>query len=71
MRYLITLLLTVPLLSACVATDPSVVAVLVADGGAAGRAVDQDVFRARVDEVCDGCTVTLYDAEGDATRQRE
>ena len=70
MRYLMLLLLTVPLLSACVGADPSVVAVLVADGGSADRALDAEVFAEEVERVCEGCTVEVHDAGGDAAEQQ-
>lgn len=70
MRYLVPLLLALPLLAACSGSDPSVVTVLTADSSAGGRAVDADAFRAKIDEVCEGCKVEVHDAGGDVAKQR-
>jgi ABC-type xylose transport system substrate-binding protein len=69
MRYLIPLLLAVPLLAGCVGPDPSVVAVLSA-GESPGSALDVAAFEERIAEVCDGCKVEVHDAGGDAEEQR-
>lgn len=72
MRYLLTALLALPFLTACLGSDPSVVAVLVADASAGtGAALDADEFEAAIEEVCDGCKVEVHDAGGDADTQRE
>lgn len=71
MRWLSAMLLTFPLLAACSGDDPTVVALLVADGsGGASRAVDADVFEDRVAGACRGCRVEVYDAGGDAEEQK-
>ena len=67
---LAALVLAVPLLAACAAGDPTVVALLVADRGADDSAVDVDAFRERVAETCEGCETAVYDAGGDADEQR-
>ena len=70
MRYLVPLLLALPLLVGCSGADPSVVAVLTADSSAGGRAVDVDAFREQVEVGCEGCKVQVHDAGGDAAEQR-
>ena len=60
---------TVPLLSGCAGDEPTI-ALLVADGtDTASRAVDVEGFTDRVEATCDGCRVSVYDAEGDAETQ--
>lgn len=70
-RLLSALLVAVaPLLSGCVGDEPTV-ALLVADGtDPESRAVDVEHFTDRVEATCDECTVTVYDAEGDAATQK-
>ena len=62
------LLVLAPLLTACDGDQPTI-ALLVADGSGS-RVVDVDRFTERVEATCDGCRVTVYDAEGDAETQR-
>ncbi len=59
-----------PLVSGCVADEPTV-ALLVADGtDRASRDVDVEAFTDRIEATCDECRVTVYDAEGDAETQK-
>jgi ABC-type xylose transport system substrate-binding protein len=63
-------LAAVPLLSGCVADEPTI-AVLVADAtDTSSRAVDVDRLTDRVESTCDECRVRVYDAEGDAATQK-
>lgn len=71
-----TLLLTcalvvlAPLLVACDGDEPTV-ALLVADASdSMSRAIDVERFTDRVEATCDGCRVTVYDAQGDADTQK-
>lgn len=60
-----------PLLSACVVADEPTIVVLVADASdTSSKAVDVDAFTERVEATCDGCVVTVYDAEGDVEAQQ-
>lgn len=58
-----------PLLSGCAGDEPTV-ALLVADGADAVHVVDTEAFEARVRATCDECSVTVYDAQGDAALQK-
>lgn len=58
-----------PLLTGCGGGEPTV-ALLVADASdTSSRTVDVEAFTARVEATCDGCRVTVYDAEGDVAAQ--
>lgn len=66
----LVLVAVAPLLSGCVADEPTIV-LLVADASdASSWAVDVEAFTDRVEATCDGCRVTVYDAEGDAAAQK-
>jgi len=69
MRHLFALVLVLPLISGCGADSPTV-ALLVADGADSSHSVDADAFEERVLATCDECSVTVYDAEGDAAQQK-
>jgi len=65
-------LLVASVLSGCAAVDSTVIAVLAADGEAqVQQPLDVEGLERRVDEICDGCTVEVYDAGGDADTQAE
>ena len=64
----LTLAVAASLMSGCAGDEPSV-ALLVADGSSA-YAVDTDAFEERVRDICEECSVTVYDAGGDAAEQR-
>ena len=69
-RLLTAALVVAPLLSGCVADEPTI-AVLVADAtDTSSRAVDVDRLTDRVESTCDECRVRVYDAEGDADTQK-
>ncbi len=71
MRLLLSTLLALPFLTACLGSNPGEVAVLVADASSNTAALDADAFSEALAEQCEGCTVTVYDAEGDVDAQRE
>lgn len=63
------LALVAPLLSGCLGDAPTVA--LLTDGSdSSAHAVDVEAFEERVLATCDECTVTVYDAEGDAAQQK-
>ena len=65
-------LLITSVLSGCAAVDSTVIAVLAADGEAqVQQQLDVDGLEQRVEEICDGCTVTVFDAGSDADTQAE
>lgn len=64
---LVGVLLVSSALSGC-AVDTTMIAVLAADRQA-HQSLDVDGFEQRVEEICDGCTVTIFDAGGDADGQ--
>lgn len=67
---LLAALLGCTLLAGCVQDNPTVVALLVSDGGQRlAPRVDVEAFEARVEATCDECAVRVYDAEGDASTQ--
>lgn len=60
------------LLTGCAEANPTVVALLVADGSTElGQTVDPEVFQERVQATCDGCELAVYDAGGEAATQEE
>lgn len=61
-------LLLASALSGCEAVDSTVIAVLVADEQEQ-QSLDVDGLEQRVEEICEGCSVTVYDAGGDADGQ--
>lgn len=71
MRRVLILFLLTPLLSGCLGSSPTEIALLVADSSGAGpQVVDVDAFEKRVSQACEGCTVTVHDAGGDASEQK-
>ena len=65
-------LLVTSVLSGCAAVDSTVIAVLAADEGAqVQQPLDVDRLEERVEEICDGCTVEVFDAGSDADTQAE
>lgn len=69
-RLLPALLLCCGLLASCAEEDPTVIALLIADGSTElGQTVDREAFEQRVDETCVGCRVEVYDARGEADTQ--
>lgn len=65
-------LLVASVLSGCAAADSTVIAVLAADGEAqVQQLLDVDGLEQRVEEICDGCTVRVFDAGSDADTQSE
>lgn len=59
-------------LSGCSAVDRTVIAVLAADESTQlAQPLDVERFQERVAQICDGCTVEVFDAEGDADTQAE
>jgi ABC-type xylose transport system substrate-binding protein len=74
MRRLLTALLVLPLcvsvLTSCAEEDPTVVALLIADGSTElGQTVDRVAFEERVAATCVGCELAVYDAGGEADTQ--
>ena len=69
MRPLLALLLAAPLLAGCTGSDPTTVALLLADRESGGALVDVDAFTERVEAACEECEVEVYDAGGDAAEQ--
>lgn len=65
----LALALLLPLVAGCAGDEPTV-ALLVADGSDASHVVDVETFEERVAATCDECSVTVYDAEGDAAQQK-
>ncbi len=69
---LVCCLLATSALSACSAVESTVIAVLAADESTqVGQPLDVERLEARVAEICDGCTVEVFDAGGDADTQDE
>lgn len=65
-------LLLTGVLSGCSAVDSTVIAVIAADETAqVQQPLDVDRLEERVAEICDGCTVEVSDAGGDADTQSE
>ena len=74
MRRLLPALLVLPLccglLASCAEEDPTVVALLIADGSTElGQTVDREAFEQRVAATCVGCEMAVYDAGGEADTQ--
>lgn len=74
MRRLLPALLVLPLgcglLASCAEEDPTVIALLVADGSTElGQTVDREAFEQRVAATCVGCELAVYDAGGEADTQ--
>jgi ABC-type xylose transport system substrate-binding protein len=66
----LVLVAVAPVLTGCIGDEPTV-ALLVADGSdSTSRAVDVELFTARVEATCDECRVVTYDAEGDVETQQ-
>lgn len=65
---LVGVLLVTSALSGCAGVDSTEIAVLAADEQA-HQSLDVERFEQRVEEICEGCTVTIYDAGGDADGQ--
>lgn len=64
--------LVASVLSGCSGVDPTVIAVLAADESAqVQQPLDVAGLEQRVEEVCDGCQVRVYDAGSDADAQAE
>jgi ABC-type xylose transport system substrate-binding protein len=71
-RVLLACCLLVLSLSACTSLNPTVIAVLVADQSAElQQPLDLDALESRVEELCEGCAVKVYDAESDADTQSD
>lgn len=69
---LVCCLLITSALSGCAAVDSTVIAVLAADEQAqVQQPLVADGIEERVEEICDGCTVEVYDAGSDADTQAE
>lgn len=69
---LVCCLLGASVLSGCSAVDSTVIAVLAADESTqVAQPLDVERLEERVGEICDGCTVEVFDAEGDADAQAE
>ena len=67
---LVCCLLVTSALWGCVAADSTVIAVLAADESAQlQQPLDGEGLDQRVEEICDGCTVEVYDAGSDADTQ--
>ena len=67
---LVCCLLVTSALSGCVAVDSTVIAVLAADESAQiQQPLDVEGLQDRVEEICDGCTLEVYDAGSDADTQ--
>lgn len=65
-------LLVVSMLSGCTALNPTVIAVLAADESAQlQQPLDLDALKSKVEEICEGCTVVVYDAGSDADTQSD
>lgn len=65
-------LLAMSALPGCTAVDSTVIAVLAADEGSqVQQPLDVGRFEERVAEICDGCTVVVYDAGSEAARQSQ
>lgn len=63
-------LLVTSVLSGCAAVDSTVIAVLAADESAqVQQPLDVETLEQRVAEICDGCTVEVYDAGSEADTQ--
>ena len=65
----LVLAVLLPVLAGCSGDEPTV-ALLVADGDETSHVVDVEAFEERVAATCDECSVTVYDAEGDAAQQK-
>ena len=65
----LVLAVLLPVLAGCAGDEPTV-ALLVADGDETSHVVDVEAFEERVAATCDECSVTVYDAEGDAAQQK-
>ena len=65
----LVLAVLLPVLAGCSGDEPTV-ALLVADGDETSHVVDVEAFEERVTATCDECSVTVYDAEGDAAQQK-
>ena len=58
--------------SGCTSLNPTVIAVLVADQDAQlQQPLDLGALESRVEEICDGCSVKVYDAGSDADEQSD
>lgn len=69
---LVCCLLVTSALSGCSAVDSTVIVVLAADETAqVQQPLDLEGFEQRVEEICDGCTVEVYDAGSDVDAQDE
>jgi len=65
-------LLVLSALSGCTSLNPTVIAVLAADQSAElQQPLDLTVLEERVDEICDGCSIEVYDAASDADTQSD
>ncbi|UUZ57942.1 hypothetical protein [Nocardioides sp. B-3] len=69
---LVCCLLATSVLSGCSAVESTVIAVPAADEATqVGQPLDVEGLEERVAEICDGCTVEVFDAGGDADTQAE
>lgn len=67
---LVCSLLVTSALSGCSVVDSTVIALLAADGSAQiQQPLDVEGLEQRVEEICDGCTVEVYDAGSEADTQ--